>query len=182
MARIRLITSDEGLTAAQQAVYSSIAGGARGGVRGPHTVLLHSPGAAAPMDKLGAFVRYECSVPERQRELTILLIAAFWRADYEWYAHAPLARKQGLSDAVIAGIGRRETPDFETPLDTAVHRFVRELLDVRTVKDTTYGDAVSQLGEVGTVDLVALVGYYSAIAMTLNAFEVDVPADADLPW
>ncbi|WP_218132087.1 carboxymuconolactone decarboxylase family protein [Roseicitreum antarcticum] len=177
-----MITTAEGLSAAQRAVYSSIAGGARGGVRGPHAVLLHSPGAAAPMDRLGAFVRYECSVPERQRELAILVIAALWRADYEWYAHAPLARKQGLSDAVIAAVGQRETPNFETALDTAVHRFVRELLDLHRVEDSTYAEAVSLLSEVGTVDLVALVGYYSAIAMTLNTFEVGVPADAALPW
>ncbi|MEM5544317.1 carboxymuconolactone decarboxylase family protein [Sulfitobacter sp. AS92] len=182
MARIRLITSDEGLSGPQQTVYSSIASGARGGVRGPHTVLLHSPGVAAPMDQLGAFVRYECSVPERQRELAILTIAALWHANYEWYAHAPLARKQGLSDAVIASIGRRESPVFEENLDAKVYVFVWELLYEHAVQDATYADAKVLLGEVGIVDLVALVGYYSAIAMTLNAFEVDTPTDALLPW
>lgn len=182
MPRIRLITSDEGLDSSQRAIFTSIATGARGGVRGPHTVLLHSPGVAAPMDKLGAFLRYECSVPHRQRELAILVVAARWRADYEWYAHAPIARGQGLSDAVISAIGLRERPDFETALDSAVHQLARELLDCHAVSDATYALTVSLLGEVGTVDLVSLIGYYSMIAMTLNAFEVDVPNDAALPW
>lgn len=182
MARMKQITSRDGLDAAQAEVFDSIAGGARGGVRGPHTILLHRPELAAPMDKLGAYVRYHCQIPQRQRELAILVVAADWRADYEWYAHAPLAEKAGVPRAVIASVGRRGLPDFDDADDRLVYGFAREFLDTRRVSDETYRSAEARFGADGVLDLVGLLGYYSAIAMVLNAFEVAPPEACTYPW
>ena len=91
----------ETLNPAQREVYNRIATGARGGVRGPFTALLHSPKLAGLVEQLGVYARFQCEVPERLRELAILVCATHWHADYEWYAHAPLARRQGLSDDVV---------------------------------------------------------------------------------
>lgn len=182
MSRIEPITARDNLTEAQQAVFDSIAGGARGAVRGPFTVLLHNPAIAGPVEQLGAFLRYQCRVPQRQRELAILVIGAHWRTDYEWFAHAPIARAQGHSEAVIEHIAAGEIPALEDPLDRAVHDFVRELLRSRQVGDETFARVEALLGKVGALDLAALVGYYTLLAMVLNTFQVAVPDPSQVPW
>lgn len=182
MTRIDPITDRDGLTDAQRAVFDSIAGGARGVVQGPFTVLLHNPAVAGPVEKLGAFLRYECSVPMRQRELAILVIGSHWRADFEWFAHAPIALAQGHSQAVLDAISAGEVPVLDDPLDQAVHDVTRALLRDRAISDATFARAEALLGRVGMVDLAALVGYYSLLAMVLNTFEVPTPDPAMIPW
>lgn len=182
MSRIEPITSREGLTEAQQAVYDSIAAGPRGAVSGPFGVLLHNPAVAGPVERLGAFLRYECSVPKRQRELAILVIGSHWRADFEWFAHAPIARELGHPEPVLAAIAAGDEPNVDDPLDQAVHDFTRELLRERRVSDATFARAEAVLGKVGALDLTTLVGYYSLLAMVLNTFEVAAPDPAQVPW
>ena len=97
--------SRETLEPAAQAVWDRIASGARGGVGGPFTALILSPELCGRVEQLGVFIRYECSVPMRLRELAILCVGQHWKADYEWFAHAPIAAKQGVPDAVIAAVG-----------------------------------------------------------------------------
>ena len=181
MSRLPQLSRDQ-LNPAQAEVYNSIAAGARGGVRGPFTVLLHSPELARRVEQLGVYCRFQCAVPQRQRELAICIVAAHWRADYEWYAHAGLALKQGIPQPVIDDIARGEPPALTDPADVAVHDFAKELLRTGRVGDETYANVVAQFGEPGAVDLSGLLGYYTLLAMTLNAFEVDVPDDADIPW
>src|SRR5690554_3464328 len=105
------------MDAAQKAVYDRIAGGARGGVRGPFLALLHSPDLAARVEQLGVYVRFECAVPQRLRELAILTVARNWQADYEWFAHAPIAENQGLPKAVIDALGIGAAPEWPTEPD-----------------------------------------------------------------
>ena len=174
--------SPEQMTPAQLEVYQSISAGPRGEVRGPFLPLIHSADMTKHIEKLGAYIRYESRVPERQRELAICMVGAAWQADFEWYTHAPLARKQGISDAALAQIAKGETPVLEDPLDQITFQLVNEVQKTRRVSDDTYGRAVELLDEQGVVDLVGLVGYYTLLAMTLNTFEVDVPADSDIPW
>lgn len=182
MSRVSKITGPEGLEPDQRAVYDRIAGGARGGVRGPHTVLLNNPGLASPVDQLGVYVRYECSVPERLRELAILVVAVRWKADYEWFAHAPLARKQGLSDDVLSAIGLGHAPSFAEEADSAVYDFAQSMVHNGRVEDAVYARAESFLGSHGLIDLTGLIGYYTLVAYTLNTFEVDVPDRSGIPW
>jgi len=172
----------EAMDAAQKAVYSSIAGGARGGVRGPFLALLHSPELAARVEQLGVFVRFECAVPQRLRELAILVVARHWRADYEWFAHAPIAETQGLPKEAIEALGAGAKPEWPTEADSVIVDFCEQLLGSRRVSDQTYERARDLLGVHGVTDLTGLVGYYSLLALTLNAHEVNVPADADIPW
>lgn len=182
MTRITPITSRDGLTADQIAVFDSIVGGARGAVVGPFGVLLHNPAIAGPVEQLGAFLRYRCRVPQRQRELAILVIGAHWRADFEWFAHAPIARAQGFDDATLAQVARGGIPALADPLDQAVHAFTTELLRERRVSDATFARVEGLLGKLGALDLAALIGYYSLLATVLNAFQVAVPDPSQVPW
>lgn len=182
MTRIRKITRREGLDDKQLAVYDSIVSGARGAVRGPHQVLLNVPEIAAPIEKLGAYLRYDCSIQQRQRELAILIVAAHWQADYEWFAHAPIARAQGHSKAVLAAIAQGKTPQFDDPDDALVHRYTCELLQTKRVSNSTHEAAKARFGEAGVLELAAFLGYYVLLAMTLNALDVEPPEGEPVPW
>jgi len=141
-----------------------------------------APAAVGRVEQLGVYCRFQCALPERQRELAICTVAAHWRADYEWYAHAGLAQKQGISQGVLDAIAAGGAPELTEPADAAVYAFARELLKTGRVSDESYRAVVGLFGEGGAVDLSGLLGYYTLLAMTLNAFEVDVPDEAEIPW
>jgi len=172
--------SRDAMTAEQQTIYDDIAGGPRGGVRGPFKVLLHSPKLADAVQRLGAYVRYDCAVPWKLREMAILITARHWTAQYEWFAHAKIAREAGLADAVIESIRNGRKPDFTDDAEETVWRFATELYTRRRVSDAAFAAAQALLGRQGVVDLVGLMGHYNVVAMTLNAFEVEVP-DGSVP-
>jgi 4-carboxymuconolactone decarboxylase len=174
--------SRENLSPAQAEVYNSISAGARGGVRGPFHVLLQSPELAKRVEQLGLYTRFQCKVPERLRELSINLVARHWQADYEWYAHSALALKQGISEEVMEAIGAGRRPVFAQESDEVVYDYVSSLLADGRVSDAVFQRARGLLGETGIVDLTGLVGYYTLLALTLNAFEVPIPEDGKVPW
>ena len=181
MSRLPPLEPDR-LDPAQRAVHDRIAAGARGGVGGPFTVLLTSAELCSRVEQLGVFIRYDCSVPMRRRELAILVVGAHWKAENAWYAHAPSAARQGVPEAVIRAIGLGGDPPFEAEPDRAVHAFVRELLRTGQVSDATYAPVQRLLGDKGTVELTGLVGYYSLLAMQLNTFQVAPPPGVPIPW
>ncbi len=172
----------ETLTAEQKAIFEDIAAGPRGGVRGPCKVLIYSPDLCNRVQKLGAYVRYDCAVPQKLRELAILITARHLNADYEWHAHEPHARNAGLAEAIIEAIRAGEPPAFTEPAEQAVYDFVTELHRTHRVGDAAYAAALSELGRQGVVDLVGLLGHYSLIALTLNTFEVPVPDGKPSPF
>ena len=181
MSRLPAISPDA-LTPQQKVVYDNIAGGARGSVRGPFTALLHSPALAGRVEQLGVYLRYECAVPERLRELAILAVAARWQCHYEWFAHAPLAERQGFSTAVLDAVARREMPEFETDADRETYAYAAELLRAGQVDKGQYDRTRDTLGLQGIVDLTGLIGYYTLLAMTLNAHDVRPPLGTPSPW
>lgn len=178
MPRIRQITSPEGLTDAQAEVYERIASGVRKGVRGPHSVLLHSPQLAAKVESMGRYVRYDCNVPQRLRELAILAVAVHWQARYEWYAHSPIALEHGIENAVQAAIATGDEPHFDSDADEIVFAYVRDLLKKGRIDQPLFLKAERLLTPEGVLDLTALVGYYTLLAFTLNVFEVEPPEDS----
>jgi len=181
MSRLPERTRDQ-LEPAQQVAWDRIASSARGGVGGPFLSLITSAELCARVEQVGVFVRYECSVPQRLRELAILCVGQHWRADYEWFAHAKITASQGVPQAVIDAIGQAQTPLFDADDDRYVHDFVRVLLRDGHVPDAIYAPVQALLGDKGAVELTGLVGYYSLLAMQLNVFEVMPPDDFKAPW
>lgn len=181
MSRLPKLSPDE-MTPAQAEVHASITSGPRGVVQGPFTALIHSPELTDPVQQLGAYLRYNSRIPERQRELVICTVGATWQADFEWYAHAPLAIKAGIPATAMDQIAKGETPDLSDPRDQLAFRFATELITTKRISETTYADAITAFGAAGVVDLTGLIGYYTLLAMTLNTFEVDVPEGSDIPW
>ena len=171
----------ERMTEAQRRAYDGIVAGPRGSVRGPLGVWVRSPGLAEHAQRLGAFLRYEGSLPGKLRELAILVVARHWTAQFEWYAHAPIAEEEGLDPGIVAAIAARRTPDFGDPAEAAVFAFCTELLETHRVADAAYAAAFERVGEQGVIELVGLVGYYTLVSATLNAFQVPVPPGEDPP-
>jgi 4-carboxymuconolactone decarboxylase len=166
---------------AQRKVHDSIAG-ARGSVGGPFPVLLANADLASRVEQLGAYLRYQCHVPHALRELAIITIAAFAKADYEWHAHAAIALKAGIAPGIVESIGLGQEPVFDDAAQALIHRFTRQLLEQQRPDEATFAAARAVLGEVGVLDLATLVGYYTLLAFVINTAEVDVPASSDIPW
>ena len=120
--------------------------------------------------------------PNNVIEVAILVMAREWRAQFEWWAHALLARREGVPEDVIAAIGEGSPPRFENLDEELVYDFARELLETRRVGDGTYEAVVERFGNEGVMDLVTLLGYYSLVSMTLNVFDVAVPEGQAIPF
>ncbi len=174
MARIPLPSADS-LTPEQRMVYDAIASGPRGGVRGPFLAILHQPAIADKWQQLGEILRYRTSLPPRLSELAILVTARHWSCQYEWFAHEPHALKGGLSADVIAAVKVGRTPSFAAADEQAIYDYATELHQRHAVSPATYEKARAAFGNVGVVELTALLGYYTMVAMTLNAHEIPLP-------
>lgn len=149
----------------------------RGSVRGPFTVLLNRPELAGRIGRLGAFVRYEGTLPAAVREAAILTTAAEWESAYIWSAHRPIAADAGVPTGVIeALLDGRPTPETPKTLTVAI-RFVREAIRTHRVEDRTFDAAESRHGTSGVIELVATAGYYGMMAVVNNTLRV-LPDDA----
>jgi len=162
------------LDAAQQRVFDAVAA-RRGKVAGPFAVLLHSPELADRIQALGQFIRYDSSLGPRRSELAILATARAWSCQFEWYAHEPLARTAGVPAGVIEAVRVGRRPDGGDAIDGLIFDLVTDLIKTGQVPDATYDYVVDALGLVSMVELTALVGYYTLLAMTLNAHRIGTP-------
>lgn len=153
-----------------------------GGMRGPFHPLLYVPGMGNVVQRLGECIRYEGALTDRQREIAILVAAARWRADYEWWAHARIARGCGVAEGIIDALRERRQPEFEDPSEAITHDVARSALDHGQVPDLLYERAVAALGEERVVEIVILVGYYTLISLTLNVFHVPLPEGETPPF
>lgn len=153
-----------------------------GGLVGPFNAWLHAPGVGGHAGALGAAIRFDTSLDRRLLELAIIVVAAHWKAEYEWWAHSRMAREHGVADATVDAIERGEAPALEAADEVAVYTFARELVVSGRLQDATYAAAVEHLGDRGVVELVALCGYYTLVSFNLNAFAVPLPAGVAATW
>lgn len=180
MARIPLPVP-ETMNAAQRKVYDAIIGGPRARLVGPLRAALHNPELADRWQKMGALLRFGTSIPARLSELAILVTARHWNSQLEWFIHAEAARVAGLSTSLISTIEVGAVPTFDDPDEAAVYEFTRQLLQSGTVDDQVYDEVLASWQAVGTVELAAIVGYYSMVAMTLNVHQIPLPEEAVPP-
>ena len=170
------------MTPAQRRVYEAIAQGPRGLVEGPLRVWLQNPALAEKAQAFGQYCRFDTVVEPRLSELAIVIVGARWSAGFEWHVHAPIAEAAGIDNAHLEQLRLGQVPELDAPDEVLVHDFVTELVDERTVSSPTYERTVEGLGLDATVDLVAIVGYYTFICMTINAFAVPVPVEHPEPF
>lgn len=170
---------------AQRALMDAIRSGPRGASvtpRGPFAVWLHAPEFGQVAQPVGGFCRYKTTLPPRLSEFAILCTARLWKAQYEWFAHAPLAEKGGVKPKTIADLKAGRAPKTAPKDERAIYDFVQELYKTKRVSERTYKRLNTILGDQATVELVGLLGYYVMISFTLNVFQMMPPADANLAF
>ena len=174
----------ESLTVEQRALYDAILGGPRGPgfaaedghLAGPFNAMLHHPVIGSPLARLGEALRYQGLLPARGRELAILTVAAAYRSEFEWFAHAPIAEGLGIPAEVLAAVRRGERPALTDEAEQAIVEVARAVLDRADLDDAAYARAAQVIGEAALVELTTLVGYYGILATQLQLFRVPLPA------
>src|ERR1700750_2613752 len=155
---------------------------AEGGLAGAFNAFVTAPGAGRRLSALGAKLRFGTSIERRLSEIAIITIGARWQTEFEWWAHAPMAREHGVADAVVDAIGRGEDPPFQADDERTVYALARELSQTGRAGRDAYAAAQRRLGDAGLVELVSLCGYYTLVSFLLNAFEVPLPPGAAAMW
>lgn len=181
MPRIPLPSSRDELDAAQKEVWDKVVSGPRGKVVGPLRAAIHNAELARNWSALGESLRFGTSLGKRLSELAIVVTGRRWSAQVEWYVHARVAAENGVEPEVIDAIREGRPPRFTQPDDALVYEYARLLLQEGDVPDDLHARTTARFGVAGVVELTALVGYYSMVAMTLNAHGVPLPDDAPLP-
>ena len=172
----------EGLTDAQRPLGEKIMKISSVGIAGPYNPMLRSPVYAQRMYDLLDYLRWHTSVPTKLNEMTILIIGRQWRSQVEWYAHAPLAKKAGLSDQIIADLKANRRPSGMSPEEEVTYDFVTELSTKHMVSDELFSRTKKLLGEQQVVDLTGVAGTYVGVAMILAMSEEGVPAGKEAPF
>jgi 4-carboxymuconolactone decarboxylase len=152
------------------------------GLGGPYNLMLRSPVLGQRMFDMFHYLRWETSVPLKLNEFAILIIARQWRSQVEWFAHAPLAIKAGLSPDIVAELKTSKRPSNMPAEESAVYDFVTELTTRHEVSDETFSRAKALLGEQQIVDLTAVAGSYITAAMILAMSETGVPPGKEAPF
>jgi 4-carboxymuconolactone decarboxylase len=179
--RLTPITAREQLAEEHRAIFDAVAG-ARGGVRGPFGVLLHSPELCRRHLDVGTFLRTGARPSPATRELGIVATARERDCPYVWAAHAPAARTAGVSEAAVQAVrdGRETARLSEDERD--VVDYVRQLLRAARVDQPLFDRLRDRHGVTWLVELTCLVGHYGIVAGILNAFELaPAPTAEPLP-
>jgi 4-carboxymuconolactone decarboxylase len=170
------------MSEAQRRVAEVLIRGRRGALFGPFVPLLRSPELLDRAQRLGEFLRYDCAIEPRLRELAILGTARHFRQAYEWHVHAPEAARAGLAPAAIATLAGGERPWDLKADEAVVYEFCSEVHREHGVSDATYAAALQLLGEQGVVDLCGICGYYALLALVMNVARTPLPDGAATPF
>jgi 4-carboxymuconolactone decarboxylase len=179
--RFPQLTLDQ-LSAAQKPVGDQIMKVSSVGIGGPYNSMLRSPKLAQLLFDLFHYLRWETSLPLKLNELAILVIARQWRSQIEWFAHAPIAAKEGLSANIIAELKANQRPSGMAEDEALVYDFVTELTGTHKVSDETYARAKKLFNDQQIVDLTAVAGNYVMVAMLLAMSEQTVPPGKEPPF
>ena len=174
MSRISLPSLDS-MDGAQRRVHDKIVAGRRGKIQGPLRAALHNAELADRWQALGELLRYNTGLTPRQSELAILVTGRACNSPFEWHAHRLEAEKIGISAAVIDALLVQAMPLGLSADEACVVQFAIELNHGNAVSDATYAQALQLFDERRVVELTALIGYYTMVAMTLNAHHIPLP-------
>jgi 4-carboxymuconolactone decarboxylase len=178
MARLSPITSKDQVPVKDRAVVDAIVA-SRGALQGPFTMFLHCPALAGRVAHLGAFVRFEGGLDMRVRVLAAMAVARELDAVYMWGAQIGGARKLGVPESTITAIREKHTRGVP-PEDAQIVDFTLQLMRKHRVDDATFKAIQARFGDEGLIELTGAIGYYSMLAMTVNACELEAAPGADV--
>jgi 4-carboxymuconolactone decarboxylase len=147
----------------------------------PYRAYIRNPELAPRLSALSDYLRWNTTLPPRLSEFAILLTARQWTAQYEWFAHYPLALKAGLDAKILGDVSAGRRPDNMRDDEAALYDFVTALYRDKKVTDPVYKAAVDKFGERGVMDIIGIIGYYDLVSMTLITMQADAPNDSVPP-
>ncbi len=180
MARVPALKPEE-MTDEQKRVDQEIGSTRSGRAGGPFAIWLRDPALADQANQFGNYLRNATSLANPLQEIAILVTARHWTAQYEWWVHKRRALEAGVHEDVVEAIRDRRRPGFDDAVEEMVYVVCSELYDTHALSDDTHDRASELLGQQALIELVAIIGFYSMIALTLNAFEAPVPEGGPPP-
>ncbi len=171
----------EAMTPAQREVAAEISAGPRGEVRGPFVALIHNAELARRIQQLGEHLRFNSKLAPHLLEIAVLTTAREWSCQHEWYMHEKLARKAGLAPAIFEAIAKGKAPQGMSADEALVYKASKQAHQGGRLDDETFAATRERFGLDGTLELLALNGYYSMMAMVLNTAGMPLPDNAAPP-
>jgi 4-carboxymuconolactone decarboxylase len=189
MSRLPLV-GQEDLDAEQNALWDYILKGPRGAslsgpikyLPGPFNPWMQIPSFGKLAAEMGERLRFRSVLPGKLRELAILTTAVHWKAEFEFWAHARVARTEGLPDSIIDALQAGAAVPYEDDLQRLVHTIAHDLVETGRPRTNLAEELADALGWPAVVELVALVGFYCMVSFTLNAFDVSLPDGVAPIW
>jgi 4-carboxymuconolactone decarboxylase len=178
MPRVTPITGKSDVPAEHHAVVDAVVK-TFGGVRGPFSMLLHSPKLAERMLPLVTFFRDESIVEAKLRSVAILTAVREREAAYVWAAQVGAARRNGLREEVIDLIRAKGDPGTLSAEEREIVTYTRQLMRANRVDQAVFDALAKRHGAQWLVELTAAANYFALLSGVVNAFEVAAPADGD---
>jgi 4-carboxymuconolactone decarboxylase len=175
--------SPDQLTPQQKAWADSIAAPPRNAkfTNPPYRAYIRNPDLAPRLTAMTDYLRWNTSLPPRLSEFAILITARQWTAQYEWFAHYPLAMKAGLDPKVADDIAHGVRPSAMKDDEAALYDLAMALYRDKKVSDSVYKAALDKFGERGIMDAIGIMGYYDITSMTLITMQAGAPNDSVAP-
>lgn len=168
----RLVDIDRDMaTPREQAVLDRLTAG-RGIVPTPYKIWIHSPELANGMETVGTFLNTRSSLSKAEFEIVVLATVAHWGASYAVRNHTRHALNAGLSEDVVERLVNRQFVLPGEPRLDAVTGLTASALAGGAVNDADFAHYVDMLGRNGIAEIIALIGYYTAVALGLSIHEV----------
>jgi 4-carboxymuconolactone decarboxylase len=168
-------------TEAQKKAAEEFSGGRGYEVRGPFVPLIRSPEVMLRAKAMGDHLRFKSALAPRLSEMIILITAREWTQQYEWVAHHDIAIKAGLRNEIADAIADGRRPVGMAEDEEAAYDMSIEIQRTKRVSDPTWNKAVAKFGEQGVIDLLGINGYYTFLAMAMNAARTGLPAGVAEP-
>jgi 4-carboxymuconolactone decarboxylase len=138
------------------------------GAVGIFNIAVRSPQMADALWPFGEQIRFHLTIPDKLKELAILISARYWMAQFEWQAHRRAGVEAGLTEATVRAIAEGKRPTSLDPAEAAVYNFCTEFYRTGQVSDATFQDIKNKLGERGIVEVIGAAGYYEVVSMFMN--------------
>jgi 4-carboxymuconolactone decarboxylase len=164
----------EEMTDLQKKHAEGIINGPRGALYGPFIPLIRSPELMDRAQRMGEYLRYHSAIGNKLSELVILIVSRRWTQQFEWDTHESIALKVGISPETVQAIRGGRKPAQLTGDEQIVYDVTTELDATKDLSDATYKRAVERFGEQGVIDMVGIQGYYTFLAMIMNAAHTTV--------
>ena len=142
------------------------------GLHGPYAVWIQRPKLAEAMLGVLRAIRDESVLPRRLRMMATITVIRHWGADYAWGVNKPLALDAGVPESVVEAVEKRQKPVFGDANDELAYTVAVELLNERKLGDATFDRAQRILGDEQLTELISAVGYFSAVALTVVAYDI----------